>query len=142
MIECEKCKKEMSSKAVACPHCGHPAKESGGRHPFIRRWLVPPVIALCTFSVLHQPFHSALGQIVPLLPNGLQEPVENLMDKFFHKVFADPKDKRMQELEDQVQACIDCVDLYYELRECMEEKDDCELRERLRPRRNGRRPPP
>ena len=129
MIECEKCTKEMSSKAVACPHCGHPAKESGGRHPFIRRWLFPLVIALCIFSVLHQPFHNALDKLVHLLPTEWREPTENFVDRCFHKVFADPKDERVQEIEDQLQAC-------------MNEKRDCELRERLRPRRNGRRPPP
>ncbi len=94
MIECEECTKEMSSKAVACPHCGHPSKESEGRHPFIRRWLFRLFIATCTFSVLHQPFHNALDKLVQFLPTELREPTETFVDGCFHKVFSDKREQK------------------------------------------------
>lgn len=31
LIECAECKKDMSSEAIACPHCGMPNARAGNR---------------------------------------------------------------------------------------------------------------
>lgn len=91
MIECGECTKEMSSEAVACPHCGHPAKKSGGRHPFIRRWLFRLAMVLFILVVgnaLHKPFHNTFDKLVSSLPTALQEPTRKFADGCFHFVFS------------------------------------------------------
>ena len=93
MIKCRECEKDISHRAVACPHCGCPSKKAGRQ--FIRRWLVGLVIGLCTFSVLHAPFHYALDQLVNFLPvdSARKKGMKDDMDKFFHKVFSDPREE-------------------------------------------------
>lgn len=131
MIKCRECTKEMSSNAVACPHCGCPPKKAGKQ--FIRRWLFPLIVGLCTFSVLHAPFHYALDRLANFLPENTKIDVKDSMHEFFHHVFSDPQDDSIQKLEEQVQACIHCVDLANELHAYVLEKG--ELRGKLQRQR-------
>ena len=105
MIKCQECTEEMSSKAVACPHCGHPSKKPGERNLFTR-WLFRIGMVLCFLVVgnwLHKPFHAALEQ---LLPSQYHDPV----DKFFHVVFAQTAKEReapekLDECRRQLESC-------------------------------------
>ncbi len=92
MIRCQECTKEISSNAVACPHCGCPHKKA--ERKFIRRWLFPLIVGLCTFSVLHQPFHNGLDKLVHLLPTAWQEPTEIFVDGCFHVVFSHTREQK------------------------------------------------
>ena len=90
MIECGECTKEMSSKAVACPHCGHPAPKPRRRHPFFR-WLFRLAMVLFILAVgnaIHLPFHNTLDRVVSFLPNSLQRPTQAFVDRGFHIVFS------------------------------------------------------
>lgn len=99
MIKCQECTEEMSSKAVVCPHCGHPSKQLGERNLFTR-WLFRIAMVLCFLVIgnwLHKPFHDTLEEFVP-------SQYHDHVDNCFHIVFAHTAKDR--EAREQLDECI------------------------------------
>lgn len=51
LVQCKECGKDISPKATACPHCGHPAaKKKGGCGPIILLSLVGTIAVTALFQ--------------------------------------------------------------------------------------------